>query len=163
MNRSETGAYPLPGGKVLVTRGMLKQLKTESELAGVLAHEIAHVLKRHQLHGLSSDNAQPNLGAITVALPPAQECEADRMAAVILARAGYDPLAYLKVLGRLQSDRSNDAGLAMLRAVHPPFAERIAQLQPVVQQLSTSTAPSSTEPQRVRFAAALGGLGGGMR
>lgn len=163
MNRTEIGAYPLPGGKVLVTRGMLKQLKTESELAGVLAHEIAHVLKRHQLQSLSSDNAQTNLGAITVALPPAQEFEADRMAVVILARAGYDPLAYVNVLRRLQSDRSNDAGLAMLSAVHPPFGERIAQLQPIMQQLSASSAQSPTEPQRARFAAVMGRLGGGMR
>jgi predicted Zn-dependent protease len=163
MNRSEIGAYPLPGGKVLLTLGMLKQVKNESELAAVLAHEIAHVLKRHQLQSLSSDSAQTNLGAVTVALPPSQEFEADRMAVVILARAGYDPLAYLNVLRRLQSDRSNDAGLAMLSAVHPPFGERIAQLQPIVQQLSASSAQSPTEPQRARFAAAMGRLGGGMR
>lgn len=163
MNRSEIGAYPLPGGKVLLTLGMLKQVKNESELAAVLAHEIAHVLKRHQLQSLSSDSAQTNLGAVTVALPPAQEFEADRMAAVILARAGYDPAAYLQVLGRLQSDRSNDAGLAMLRAVHPPFAERIAQLQPVLQQLGASTAQSPTAPQRARWGAAVGSLSGGPR
>ena len=163
MNRSEIGAYPLPGGKVLLTLGMLKQVKNESELAAVLAHEIAHVLKRHQVQSLSSDSAQANLGAITVALPPAQEFEADRMAAVLLARAGYDPAAYLKVLVRLQSDRSNDAGLAMLRAVHPPFAERIAQLQPVLQQLGASTAQGPTAPQRTRFAAAVGSLSGGPR
>jgi predicted Zn-dependent protease len=155
MNRSEIGAYPLPGGKVLVTLGMLKQLKTESELAAVLAHEIAHILKRHQLQSLAGVTAQTNLGAITVALPPALEFEADRMAVVILARAGYDPAAYLTVLRRLQNDRSSDAGLAMLSAVHPPFGERIAQLQPVVQRVGASLTLSPTEPQRARFATAM--------
>lgn len=105
----------------------------------------------------------PPMGAITVALPLAQEFEADRMAAVILARAGYDPSAYLKVLRRLQSNRSNDVGLAMLSAVHPPFGERIAQRQPVVQRLGPSGALNPTEPLRLRFAAALGDLSGGLR
>ncbi len=159
MNRSEIGAYPLPGGKVLVTLGMLKQLKTESELAAVLAHEIAHVLKRHQLQSLAGDTAQTNLGAITVALPPALEFEADRMAVVVLARAGYDPSAYLSVLRRLQSDRSKDAGLAMLSAVHPPFGERIAQLQPIVQRIGASITPGPTEPQRARFSAGMSTVG----
>ncbi len=158
MNRTEIGAYPLPGGKVLITLGMLKQLKTESELAAVLAHEIAHVVKRHQLQSLSSDTTQTNLGAITVALPPALEFEADRMAVVILARAGYDPAAYLSVLRRLRSNHSNDAGLAMLNTVHPPFGERITQLQPIVQRLSTSITPSPAEPQRARFTAAIGSI-----
>lgn len=47
-------AFALPGGTIVVSHGLLKQLKSESELAGVLAHEIAHVVKRHQIQAIQS-------------------------------------------------------------------------------------------------------------
>jgi beta-barrel assembly-enhancing protease len=53
-------AFAMPGGSVFVSSGLLKRLNSESELAGVLAHEIAHVLKRHQLNAIQS-NAGGNL------------------------------------------------------------------------------------------------------
>jgi predicted Zn-dependent protease len=47
-------AFAMPGGTVLVSYGLVKRLQSESELAGVLAHEIAHVVKRHQLQAIQS-------------------------------------------------------------------------------------------------------------
>ena len=47
-------AFALPGGSVLVSSGLLKRLNSESELAGVLAHEIAHVVKKHQITAIQS-------------------------------------------------------------------------------------------------------------
>ena len=47
-------AFAMPGGTVLVSRGLLDQLASESELAGALAHEIAHVVRRHQLAAIQS-------------------------------------------------------------------------------------------------------------
>ena len=47
-------AFALPGGSIIVSSGLLKRLGNESELAGVLAHEIAHVVKRHQLKAIQS-------------------------------------------------------------------------------------------------------------
>ena len=47
-------AFAMPGGNVLISHGLLKRLQSESELAGVLAHEIAHVVKRHQLQAIQS-------------------------------------------------------------------------------------------------------------
>jgi beta-barrel assembly-enhancing protease len=47
-------AFAMPGGSVLVSYGLVKNLQSESELAGVLAHEIAHVLKKHQLAAIQS-------------------------------------------------------------------------------------------------------------
>jgi len=47
-------AFALPGGSIIVSSGLLKRLGSESELAGVLAHEIAHVVKRHQLKAIQS-------------------------------------------------------------------------------------------------------------
>jgi predicted Zn-dependent protease len=48
-------AFAMPGGTVVVSHGLVKRLTSEAELAGVLAHEIAHVLKRHQLSAIQSD------------------------------------------------------------------------------------------------------------
>lgn len=48
-------AFAMPGGTVIVSHGLVKRLASESELAGVLAHEIAHVLKKHQLSAIKSD------------------------------------------------------------------------------------------------------------
>ncbi|HEX4330940.1 MAG TPA: M48 family metalloprotease [Usitatibacter sp.] len=47
-------AFALPGGDVIVSSGLLKRLSSESELAGVLSHEIAHVVKKHQLQAIQS-------------------------------------------------------------------------------------------------------------
>jgi predicted Zn-dependent protease len=47
-------AFALPGGSILVSSGLLKRLGSESELAGVLAHEIAHVVKKHQISAIQS-------------------------------------------------------------------------------------------------------------
>jgi beta-barrel assembly-enhancing protease len=160
MDRTEIGAYPLPGGKVLITRGMLKKLTSEAELAGVLAHEIAHVVKRHQLKTMAAEGGQDKLGAINFPMDRTLEFEADRMAAVIMARAGYDANAYLNVLRTLQNDRSNDQGLSMLTAVHPPIKDRIAELAPVVAKIAKSAQP---DKGRERFQAALGNLSGAGR
>jgi len=160
MDRAEIGAYPLPGGKVFVTRGLLKKLTSEAELAGVLAHEIAHTVKHHQLKTMSAEGGQEKLGAINFAMDRALEFEADRMAAVIMTRAGYDANAYLNVLRTLQNDRSNDQGLAMLNAVHPSFKDRIAELTPVVAKIPKSDKPDKS---RERFQAALGNLSGAGR
>lgn len=48
-------AFAMPGGTVVVSHGLVKRLASEAELAGVLAHEIAHVLKKHQLTAIQSD------------------------------------------------------------------------------------------------------------
>ena len=57
-------AFAMPGGTVLVSHGLVKRLQNESELAGVLAHEIAHVVKRHQLQAIQSGAGTDALAGI---------------------------------------------------------------------------------------------------
>jgi predicted Zn-dependent protease len=54
MDTETVNAFALPGGSVLISSGLLKRLASESELAGVLAHEIAHVVKKHQITAIQS-------------------------------------------------------------------------------------------------------------
>jgi predicted Zn-dependent protease len=57
-------AFAMPGGTVLVSHGLVKKLANESELAGVLAHEIAHVVKKHQLSAIQSGAGSEALSAV---------------------------------------------------------------------------------------------------
>lgn len=57
-------AFAMPGGTVLVSYGLVRKLQNESELAGVLAHEIAHVVKRHQLQAIQSGAGTDALAGI---------------------------------------------------------------------------------------------------
>jgi predicted Zn-dependent protease len=80
-------AFAMPGGTVLITYGLVKRLGSEAELAGALAHEIAHVVKKHQLQAIQSDKssqAWANLGK--------------GIAGEAIARRGSDPVG-LKTWG----------------------------------------------------------------
>jgi len=57
-------AFAMPGGTVLVSHGLVRKLQNESELAGVLAHEIAHVVKRHQLQAIQSGAGTDALASV---------------------------------------------------------------------------------------------------
>jgi beta-barrel assembly-enhancing protease len=116
VNVSEVNAFAFPGGPIYVTRGVIEAARSEGELAGTLAHEIAHVALRHggsqaskaylaqgglgALGGFVSEGAAQNvIGAIggfgfnTAFLKHSREAEAEAHAlgAQILTRAGYDP------------------------------------------------------------------------
>src|SRR5438105_10259832 len=126
---AELNAFALPGGWVYVTRGLLALSNREDEIAGVMAHEMAHVLERHAvkrvgaatplavLFGVPSGilgMVSPSLGAIVggagrvvsgLALAPysrEQELAADRIGIALAARAGWDPAAPGRLLGTLE-------------------------------------------------------------
>ncbi|HEX6929506.1 MAG TPA: M48 family metalloprotease [Gammaproteobacteria bacterium] len=147
-------AFAAPGGYVFITRGLLFQLRNEAELAGVLGHEIAHVVQKHHLEALKKE-ARLNLagslasaalesggkdaskyewvtaGAKTLytrGLDRDDEFAADRAGVVLAARAGYDPYGLLVVLQRLDSISADDGRLALLFKTHPAPADRLTEL-----------------------------------
>ena len=146
-------AFATPGGNVFVSRGLLLRVHSESELAGVLAHEISHVALKHHLADIQK-NAQKNLAldlasmksgglageaARAVArvglesyvrgLSRDDELAADRMGVVIAARAGYEPYGLVAVLQSLEALPEQEAGQSLLLKTHPSPADRIAALQ----------------------------------
>jgi predicted Zn-dependent protease len=149
---ADVNAFAAPGGYILLTRGLYANLADESELAGVLAHEIAHVLRRHHIELMrqslliaeggklierrlraDKDALVKNLvgnGAEMLArrLDREAEFEADRMAVVLAARAGYDPYGLPAVLQRIAAAARDDDRLRLLFSTHPPPADRLAQL-----------------------------------
>ena len=142
-------AFAAPGGYVLVTRGLYELLDSEAQLAGVLGHEIGHIVKRHhvtvmQKSAVVSAGAQlaqardrsvlvSNLigtGAEVFArgLDKSAEFEADQMGIVLAARAGYSPYGLVEVLHKLSVRGSEDNSLALLFKTHPHPNERLSQL-----------------------------------
>ena len=115
-------AFALPGGPIFITEGLLRRLKSEAELAGVLGHEIGHVIARHSSEHLAKAQlTQGLIGAATVGTgdySTAQigqvvgslinmrygrddELESDALGIRIMAEAGYDPRAMLRVMETL--------------------------------------------------------------
>ena len=112
-------AFALPGGPVFITEGLLRLLKSEAELAGVLGHEIGHVIARHSSERLAKQQlTQGLLGALVVGsgdYTTAQigqmvggminmkygredELESDALGIRIMAEAGYDPRGMIRVM-----------------------------------------------------------------
>lgn len=149
----DINAFAAPGGYVFITKGLLARMNNEAELAGVLAHEISHVLRKHHLMALKkgarselfSDLANdaikthggdPRLSKLVSAgteiyargLDKQDEFESDRMGVVLAARAGYDPYGLPAVLQTLQSINPDDSNLALMFKTHPAFDKRLALL-----------------------------------
>ncbi|HUL93607.1 MAG TPA: M48 family metalloprotease [Burkholderiales bacterium] len=155
LDSDNINAFATPGGYVLITKGLLARLRNEAELAGVLAHETAHVVKKHHLNAMkkgkgieaganvvsmyleqqgqrSAAAKEKLLGGMKEimlrGLDKDDEFEADRMGVVIAARAGYDPFGLPSVLQMLQSLNPKDSELALMFATHPDPGSRLDAL-----------------------------------
>lgn len=158
VNLSDLNAFALPGGYVYVHRGLLEGVRTEGELAGVMAHEIAHVALRHPtqqiskaygasaglgllgalLGGGSSSrstqivNTLGNLGMSTLFLKFSRsaEAEADAYGAQIMAKAGYDPMEMANFFGYMQSQsKTNPSKVATFFSSHPSASDRQSHIR----------------------------------
>lgn len=152
LNNTIPNAWALPGGKIAVNRGLLVQLKSESELAAVLGHEIVHAAARHSAQQMSrgmllqggllaaqvaaSDSDYGNLymaGAGLAAQLTMQkygrdaELESDRYGMDYMKRAGYDPLGAVALQETFlrMSGNKDSSWFAGLFASHPPSQERL--------------------------------------
>jgi len=147
-------AYATPGGYVFVTKGLLHTLHSEAELAGVLGHEITHVVHGHYLAAVKKGGfaqmaggiieARSGNGALSGAminmvrniyakgLDQSDEYDADRYGMLWAARAGYAPSGLIRSLQAVAGGSAQDANYQMLMATHPPAQGRIARLNPLV-------------------------------
>jgi predicted Zn-dependent protease len=150
LDTPEVGAYSGPNGYILVTRGALALMQDESELAGVLAHEIGHVLNRDGfkavqkaklaeagMQGLSAKEQKVALfnqmtdGLIDKVLQsgwdPGQETAADSRAVQLLQSAGYDAAGLARFLKRMEAAKGS-GGSAKLFATHPGTNDRVGRI-----------------------------------
>jgi predicted Zn-dependent protease len=139
-------AFALPGGYLYVHTGLIEAVESEAELAGVLAHEISHVIARHstematkgQLIQYSTIPLMFVLGGswkeyllyqgigfglsmLVLGISRGAEIEADQLGAQYLWNAGYDPMAFVDFFKRLEEEKGNHIGFF---STHPPFDDR---------------------------------------
>jgi beta-barrel assembly-enhancing protease len=144
---AEVNAYALPGGIVVVNKGMIDEAQSAEELAGVLAHEVQHVERRHTLQQLISSAGWAAVLAVVLGDVSAitaivlhqlgnlrnsrkLEAEADTEGMKALAKAGIPLDGMPSLFRRLQAEnaRKGDEGPALLSS-HPATDERIADLE----------------------------------
>jgi predicted Zn-dependent protease len=152
LDSDDVNAFALPGGFLYVNKGAILAADSEAELAGVMAHEIAHVAARHGVEQASkatlANYAMIPLIFMTgglgyIAYQAAQigvpltflkfsrnvESEADKLGAQYLWAAGYDPNNFLSFFEKLEKKEKHKPGtLSKLFGTHPPTPDRIVKV-----------------------------------
>ncbi len=151
LDTADVNAFAAPGGYIFVTRGALELMENESELAGVLAHEVAHVDQKHVLESMRKANmlqgarseadldgflmdqlAGELTSLIFTGLASEDELESDSLGMLYAAAAGYRADGLLSFARKLQAGETNERRrglLADLKATHPDAAQRITAME----------------------------------
>jgi len=149
-------AFALPGGPVFVTTAMLSELESEDAVAGVLAHEIVHVIARHSAQRIAkSDLTNGLIGAVGVASGDREttqaaavigslvnmqygrddELESDKLGVCIMIDAGYDPEGLLQVMEVLS--QAGGGGQPEFFSTHPNPDNRLEAIRQRIQNADT--------------------------
>ncbi len=147
INDSSVNAFSLPGGHVYINTGLIAQADKVDMLAGVMAHEISHVVARHAIKQVQQAQEINVIGSILLGQNPnalaqiaaqilaggamarfsrADEKQADEMGLQFMTQAGYDPHGMLEMFQKLLSlERSNPGAVARFFQDHPGTQDRI--------------------------------------
>jgi predicted Zn-dependent protease len=171
-------AFALPGGQVFITAALLNKLNSEAQLAGVLGHEVGHVIGRHgaehlakqQLGGAlvnavgiaSSDGygggqqaailAQAVNQMVNLKYGREDELESDRLGFQFMTQAGYNPMGIVELMKILDDARGNAGGQPEFMSTHPDPGNRIEQLTAIMEQTYPDGIPGQLLENQDRFA-----------
>lgn len=150
LNNPQPNAFAAPGGYIFITTGLLKKIKNEAELAGVLGHEIAHISQKHTLATLQRSRSLQGISELSLSLMdknPAMfknvindlstilfdhgldqklEFEADRIGTEYAYRVGYNPAGLKDFLMTLREIRGKERSIFF--KTHPSPSKRINKL-----------------------------------
>jgi len=161
-------AFALPGGPVFITRGLLNKLGTEAELAGVLGHEIGHVVGRHTAAQIAKSRlAQGLIGAAGVAgsddyghgqqtaqlaalaaqmiqlkYGRGDEIQGDTLGVRFMTEAGYDPRALLQVM-QVLSESSGPSRAPEFMSTHPDPGNRAQVITAAIERRFPNGVPGN--------------------
>ncbi|HBS29637.1 MAG TPA: peptidase M48 Ste24p [Phycisphaerales bacterium] len=166
-------AFALPGGQIFITSALFSRLETEGQLAGVLGHEIGHVVERHSAqHMAKARLTQGLVGAIAVGASDAEnpsagltaamiaqavgsvinmkygrddELESDEWGVKLMARAGYDPRAQVRVM-EILSEAGGGAGAPEFLSTHPDPGNRIERIRSLIGAMFPAGVPPELQP-----------------
>ena len=156
IDSSTVNAFALPGGKVFISRGLLKRMDSEAQLAGVLGHEIGHVTAKHinerMSRALGMQVAMTAIGAAAnhsdedwlrvlgvgaqvggtlymLSFSRDQEIESDRLGVRYMARRGYDPMGQVAMMRVLKEASGGGPRSPEWLSTHPLPETRIERLE----------------------------------
>jgi len=158
VNSDVVNAFSIPGGYVYVNRGVIERADNVSQLAGVLAHEIGHVVERHGIQqaqraqnantllsvlygvllrrnpsGVEQAGIQVGGSAVFAGYSRDAEREADRDAVTFMMRSGYSPNGLPQFFNKLQQEQQrNPSKVEQWFATHPMTAERVQNTQALI-------------------------------
>ena len=161
IDSDEVNAFALPGGFFFVNTGLILKADSEAELAGVMAHEIAHVAARHgtkqatrgeiaqlatipliiMTYGTWTGYGIYQAASILVPIGFLKfsrgfESEADMLGLEYMYKAGYDPTAFVDFFEKIQTMEKRKPGtLAKVFSTHPPTDDRIKAAQKNIQEI----------------------------
>ena len=161
LDTEEVNAFALPGGFFFVNTGLILKAESEAELAGVMAHEIAHVAARHGTRQATKGNiAQIGMIAASIIIPygwtgyalqqgaglaiplgflqftRSNEREADYLGLQYLYKSGYDPNAFVDFFEKIQTlEKKKPGSVAKVFSTHPMTDDRIKKSQEEIQTI----------------------------
>ncbi|MGD9603574.1 MAG: M48 family metalloprotease [Gammaproteobacteria bacterium] len=142
-------AFALPGGQIFITLALLSRLESADQLAGVLGHEVGHVIARHSAEHLAKQELTSGLtgavvmgagsyemarvaqlvgGLINMKYGREDELESDRLGICLMADAGFDPRALIDVM-RILAEASGGSRQPEFASTHPSPANRVQQIE----------------------------------
>ncbi len=146
-------AFALPGGQVFITAALLQKLQTEGQLAGVLGHEVGHVVARHSAQRMAKEQLTQGItGAVLVASGSGDdarmaqmigqmvnmkygredELQSDTLGVRFMSQAGYDPRAMVGVQEILAAESGGNAPPEMM-STHPSAPNRIQTIEAAIE------------------------------
>jgi predicted Zn-dependent protease len=173
VDHSAINAFAVPGGYIYITRGILPYLGDESELAGVLGHEIGHVTARHAAQqytrqaggglGLAilsifvpqtapfADLSSMGLGFLFLKYGRDDELESDRLGMEYAARAGWDPSAVPRFLSTLSRvDQLSERGVPNWLSTHPDPGSRVGEAEALLPRFVSEAATTRNRDEYLR-------------
>lgn len=158
LDSDDINAYAAPGGYIFITKGALKACKSEAELAGVLAHEIAHVTERHYVKSVQKfliaqalveitmekltkdfklfNNLveQITMNIITKGLSRKDEYESDQKGTEFATRVGYNPYGVRDFLQTLRKYSGVKGDKRSMFATHPALDKRVERVEKLIKK-----------------------------
>jgi beta-barrel assembly-enhancing protease len=165
-------AFALPGGQMFMTLALYEQLDTEGQVAGVMAHEIGHVIARHSAQQIAKAQLTQGLSgaAVLAAYDPndprsaqtaqvaamigqvvnmkfgrEDELQSDRLGVLLMSEAGYDPRALIDVMQVLAEASAGNRQPEFL-STHPNPDNRVGQIQLAIDELFPTGVPEGYDP-----------------
>lgn len=173
VNSDVVNAFAVPGGHIYINRGLIEQTDNLSELAGVLGHEVAHVVARHgvdQMVRMQRAELGANLAYVLLGRTPGQieqvglqlgagayfashsreaEREADDLAVGYMVQSGIDPSGIVTFFQKLMSERQRQPGrVEQWFSTHPLTEERVTNTRAAVQAIPAAQRQNLTTNTR---------------